>query len=411
MFARSVVLVAVVACARPDSDGAVVVRDSADVEIVDNRAPVWNAGNGWRLSSEPVLQIGAAKGAPEVEFGAVWGVYRLSNGHIVVGDQASSELRFFDETGKFLRRVGGRGQGPGQINGLMDLKLGRGDTLVAQGQTLRLTAYAKDGAYARSVRVAKPDSTPLIQALIGFLSDGTFLARAYPEPRAIAGPEPVTDSATLVHFAADGSVKGIVGKFPFVIQAYNGPRPSPMIFGPTGWMATGSNRVYVGFPTTYEIRVYRVDGVLERVIRRAWTPTPVTSAEVQQYRDGWRAMRSSPAGAQFSAAELQEWMRRLDQFPVAKTLPAHSIFFIDRGGNLWVRRYELAGATYGLGLLPEGDDPAHASVFDRTGRWLGDVAIPPAFYIQDIGDDYVLGTVTDSDGVQYVRMYSLTKVG
>ena len=51
--------------------------------------------------------------------------------------------------------------------------------------------------------------------------------------------------------------------------------------------------------------------------------------------------------------------------------------------------------------------PSVWSVFDNTGRWLGDVTMPARFMPHDIGRDYILGVARDSDGVETIVEYRL----
>ena len=47
---------------------------------------------------------------------------------------------------------------------------------------------------------------------------------------------------------------------------------------------------------------------------------------------------------------------------------------------------------------------------NRSGpHWLGDVAMPPAFTVLEIGDDYVLGIHRDDLDVQRVQIYRMMK--
>jgi hypothetical protein len=48
-------------------------------------------------------------------------------------------------------------------------------------------------------------------------------------------------------------------------------------------------------------------------------------------------------------------------------------------------------------------------VFDATGRWLGDVSMPPRFVPLEIGADYVLGRSREADKVPRVVLYRLEK--
>jgi hypothetical protein len=53
--------------------------------------------------------------------------------------------------------------------------------------------------------------------------------------------------------------------------------------------------------------------------------------------------------------------------------------------------------------------PSRWSVFDASGRWLGDVALPSRFTPKEIGADYVLGIGRDADDVPHVLMYRIEK--
>jgi hypothetical protein len=48
-------------------------------------------------------------------------------------------------------------------------------------------------------------------------------------------------------------------------------------------------------------------------------------------------------------------------------------------------------------------------VFDASGRWLGEVAMPARFIPLEIGADYVLGRSRDTDNVTRAVMYRIVK--
>src|SRR5687768_1740535 len=87
--------------AAPAQPGAVTVRDSAGIRIVEHPAgyeaglPVWDA------RGEPVVDIGGGED-PEQDLDLVRGAVRLSDGRIVVANTGSGELRVFDRAGRFL---------------------------------------------------------------------------------------------------------------------------------------------------------------------------------------------------------------------------------------------------------------------------------------------------------------------
>jgi hypothetical protein len=71
-------------------------------------------------------------------------------------------------------------------------------------------------------------------------------------------------------------------------------------------------------------------------------------------------------------------------------------------------------APYGLWVREPtpGDSTADTwRIYDRTGAPAGKIAMPAAFEIFDIGADYVLGGVTDSLEVEYVRQFRIDTKG
>ena len=61
-------LILTTACGIEGREGSrVLIRDSAGIEIVENIAPAWTEGDGWRLSDEPVLTIGVLEGREEYQ--------------------------------------------------------------------------------------------------------------------------------------------------------------------------------------------------------------------------------------------------------------------------------------------------------------------------------------------------------
>ena len=91
----------------------------------------------------------------------------------------------------------------------------------------------------------------------------------------------------------------------------------------------------------------------------------------------------------------------------ARTLPALKSIHLDAAGNLWVEPHSRHGAE-----VPP------FQVYAPDGTWLGIVAVPPGLQLEnrvglptgfEIGGDYILGVWRDELGVEYVRVYGLTK--
>jgi len=96
-FLLSILLIS--GCASENARTGPIVRDSAGVTIVENAAPRWADGEGWRLSPEPTLDIGVMDGELEYQFFQIAGAVRMPDGRLAVADRGSGEIRFFDGAG------------------------------------------------------------------------------------------------------------------------------------------------------------------------------------------------------------------------------------------------------------------------------------------------------------------------
>lgn len=96
----------VAACGAGDrADTAPVVRDSAGITIVENSAPAWRPGEGWRIAAEPEVEIGVLEGEAPYQLYRVRDAVRLPDGRIVIANGGSNELRYFAPDGRWLGTV------------------------------------------------------------------------------------------------------------------------------------------------------------------------------------------------------------------------------------------------------------------------------------------------------------------
>lgn len=89
----------------------------------------------WAVAAKPVTTIGVADGTPEQELDNVTGAVRLPDGRVVVANGKPRELRVYDASGRFVRRIGRPGDGPGEFRGRSDLLPAGGDSIMVYDQT------------------------------------------------------------------------------------------------------------------------------------------------------------------------------------------------------------------------------------------------------------------------------------
>ena len=94
--------------------------------------------------------------------------------------------------------------------------------------------------------------------------------------------------------------------------------------------------------------------------------------------------------------------RRPYRSAVAEHYPAFASVMSDAVDHLWVREYEVPGEERPGSLW---------TVFDAEGRVQGFVEMPAGLVIHEIGEDYILGTVRDELGVEFVHVWPLERSG
>ncbi|MFW6201430.1 MAG: 6-bladed beta-propeller, partial [Gemmatimonadota bacterium] len=114
--------------------------------VVSSPAPAPGDAPAWRLVEE--LRLGQSTGTGPDIFGNIMAVETDRQGRIYIADNHAHEIRFFDAAGRFLRTVGGQGEGPGEFN-LISGVLWHPDGMlwVMDPRNFRLTALSGSGDF------------------------------------------------------------------------------------------------------------------------------------------------------------------------------------------------------------------------------------------------------------------------
>ena len=345
-----------------------------------------------------MLEIGN-ESAPAYQFTYIAGAARLADGRVVALDAGSNELRIFDANGQHLKTAAKQGAGPGEIEMVNGMYMLPGDTIVVDDSRVRHLVFAPDGRFVRSVPVQATPEMPRAQT-VGFFSDGSFLASHGARTPSRPG-EPAIDSAMALHFDRDRALIRTLGKFPVFANR---------TFGPVGWIAPARDGYYGAWPGEPDIRVHSITGEIRQIIRKPWPTARVTPQDIELFRKRDRETRRFVTGRPFSPEEDRQRDSAVAAMRFADTFALYVMGWPDRMWNLWVRHYEEQQA-----LRDPVDAPRtrrfHYSVFDPSGRWLGDVAVPAGLRLLDVGDLHVVGVAVDDHGVEHVRVHRLIKPG
>ncbi|MGD2120113.1 MAG: hypothetical protein PVJ76_00140 [Gemmatimonadota bacterium] len=102
----------------------------------------------WILSESPVLEIGVREGEEPYQLHRARGSVLLEDGRVVVLNGGSQELRYYDPEGRFLKSVGGLGEGPGEFRDPANLrKTADGNLQVWDRSLMRVSIFGIEGEF------------------------------------------------------------------------------------------------------------------------------------------------------------------------------------------------------------------------------------------------------------------------
>lgn len=389
------------------------------------------------LADSPSLIIGVVDGDPEYQFVDVVGATRRRDGTIVVADRGTSNLRFYDARGKFIRSSGRNGAGPGEFRMLGDFIPLENGFLVTDWRLPRISLLDANGKYQRSMTepvspVLEPEGyengiSHFRYYLYGELPPYLIGARTYHPgmtPFRHRANVVFRDTVTYVTIRiprGDAAPLEVVDSLATALNAPRATRWAPIPngtlirvahyihFSPWAAMAIGRDRIYVADSDSFVIHAY-IRGERIQTIREQRELQPVTHEDIAADRARMAGDNRDENGRPFASSETQRWINwYFDNIPLPKTKPARSRLLVDGNQNLWVQDFStLADARRTILInTPKGEDGRWWTVFDKQGAKLGRIELPKGVVAMEIGADYLLGLAIDDMDVQTIVLYDL----
>jgi len=329
-----------------------------------------------------MVSIGGADGPPPTLFTVVTTASRLSDGTIVVLENETSELRFFDPEGTHLRTAGGFGEGPGEFEAAVSFVRLADDTLLVDAADRHLL-FSPTGDYIRQTRIdvlrhfSGERAAPC--AHFRLLPEGSFLSCEVVSagPPVAGGAVP---SSRVLRVAPDGAE---------VALGHYWQRQG--LFREQTWIASGGSPPVVAIAPNpvYSIEVWSLDGELTRIIRR---PDARRAPTDEEFETAVADMRSAQGF-------FVPGRGAVDDDEPADLVPAVFGMNVGIAGDVWVRREPFV-TTH---------DATVFDVFDGEGRFRGEVRFEGYFWLYEVGEDYVLGARLDELGVAHIQLHRLLK--
>jgi hypothetical protein len=318
------------------------------------------------------VRIGAIDGDGPDVFGEVAALHVDARDRIYVLEGQADEIRVFDDGGAYVRTIGRRGSGPGELANPIGLDWdGDGNLWVVDVRNARYSVFDTAGTYITQHRRAAG-----FYALPwpgGFGPDGRFLDIGLDPPM----------SPVLIHYDSSLAPVDTVRIPAFESETFDIPqRVSAIVpFSPSlSWRLDTRGFVWSAISGDYRLFQQTFAGDTVRVIERAYDHLPVTAADLEE------------------ANENLEWFRqeggRPDLSRIPDVKPAIEGFQIDDAGYLWV--HPVVGEARANRVF---------DVFDPDGRYLGAVEspVPLESYPRPVMTTHAIYGVTEDElEVQYV---------
>jgi hypothetical protein len=314
-----------------------------------------------------------------------------SRGNVYVADR-SSQLVVFSPAGAVIRRLGRKGQGPGEFDWLQSVHVLPGDSVYAFDSGLsRVTVFGPGSdraAYSVNVGtgamlfpywVHPAGSTRSIfaayRAAFGD-GDGRGPRGHRREVLRILNPDGSVRRDSVLSFAESEML--------FLHGAVEGVTYNPFGRQPV-FAAGGGGRVYAAWTGALDVGVYAADGRRVATIRPAIaaTPRPITASD----RDSVVAA----LGRTVPPAEVRRAFAEIG----SESWPLFREMVVDDAGRVW------------LGLLGRRGEPVHWTAFDASGARVASMDLPENVSLRVLRGSRAYAVELDADDVPRVVIYDL----
>ncbi len=243
------------------------------------------------------LRIGPDSGGDEyIWYGNVLQIEADAAGNFYIVDSGNDRIAVFDKQGKFVRQIGGRGEGPDEFYALVYFHIFKDGHAVAFQQQNFRTSYTHYNDKLEFQKLEKVHNEGRLISAVDFSEDGKWIA-GY-----VTYFDGTAETRKREVFAADTKPRIAIGDFP--LQRFDVSRMQDkkywlsFLSARLSWYAKGKrgfiafdrdNHCYTAVGERYEITCYNADLQQTMVIERNYKPLVQGEAEieiaVQEYKE------------------------------------------------------------------------------------------------------------------------------
>lgn len=328
-------------------DGVTVVRNPKD--------PIYDEDV---FSLEEELSIGEAVGREKYMFSEIRSIAVDENERIYVADSKEAHIKIFDKNGVYVKTIGKKGQGPGEIGRPRNIYITcQQQIMVVDSSNSRLTYYSLDGEFIKDISIAE---TRLMTTKID--SQGNII-----------GIDAVRDEKNPRY-----ELKKFDPDLNYLYSFGSSPLPDIRSFDPfmpvLRWDLNAKDQIICGYPKTYEMEIFDNEGKLIKRIEKDYEPAEVTQEDIDK-------LEELPPTIKLSISKYHSAYERL---------------ISDDECRIFVLTSETV----------KNGDENYYDVFDSDGRYIAKV--PLKFWPRAWKKGKLYAVVEDEEGFQFVKRYKVT---
>lgn len=396
---------ALAACGHGAPTTEIRERDSAGIMIIEHSEGAVAAAPRWTLG-DPAVTITNGGGEDE-GFSYIGGARRLPDGRIVLADNENEGTRFFvyGADGKFERRIGRAGEGPGEYRNAM-LIGASGDTLTIYDlMSARATRVTAEGALVGTQELARFGNLK-IGVPDGVLADGRLIATPIPFGDTAGSGAPRYRQRVPVELI-DGSADrmdtlatGIPGNEVYPMQMNFGGTtrtfPAAVGYGKRTFFDVGADRVHVVTNARADVVTYRLPWAVARIVRLALPVRVVDAAARQAQIDAAIANAGQISGT--PPAMMSAFIDNIRRATFADSMAPFNGMLLGADGALWLKE-----------MRSVADSVPHYLVVGADGHLAGRIDLPLAARLLWSDGTQALIGMKDENDVPRLELRPVTK--
>ena len=343
------------------------------------------------LPGKPVTQfsIGAEDGEDWELLSRVTQVAFDKEENLYVLDGGNNRVLVFNQQGKFVRKFGKKGGGPGELMSPVGIAVTTtGEVAVTDLGRPAVSLFKKDGTFIKNLTLGEDFGFPVPQQGTYAHPSGGVVVRTMPPVMRRGGPDEIATrtmtgrKSPLTWFTTDAKNTRLFDiPQPDITPkvqdngAGSGQRQIavrvmlPAFTPATLWGVLPNGTVAISNDADYSIDIAR-NGKVERVIQRPFTARKITEADKNKEKARRREQMTSGRGNMvFSTSERRgngparantsvggtmpkaEIDRMLSELTFNETIPVLTGMYVDPRGRLWVQRFKDVGQDGPIDLI------------------------------------------------------------